>query len=124
MARTPLGPVSALRINKRRELLLTDHTFVVGLVTIGKSYTKIERLTGFDEDTVRKIIARALKRGSFHDKPRGGHPKVYTNRDERRILRAVHIDPGVTYLQLKTDLNLSFLTRTIRRLLKEYNIIR
>lgn len=124
MARTPLAPVSASGSNRRRELLPTDRAYVQGLHDAGLSYSKIRSRTGYDRSTIAKTIATASERDHHHDKPRSGRPRVCTDRDERRILRAVHADPGLTYLQLKTDLDLSFSTRTIRRLLREHNIVR
>ncbi|OAL18659.1 hypothetical protein AYO22_10478 [Fonsecaea multimorphosa] len=53
---------------------------------------------------------------------RTGRPKKITKRAERRILRAIKVNPKISYAELRRRLDLDVSDQTIRRLLHNHHI--
>jgi transposase len=84
--------------------------------------SKVQRLHGIPESSVRGICNAVVWQHHGQSKPRSGHPKKFSLRDERHVIRVVRLDPKIIYRNLlaKTGVNVS--VKTVYRLLKEEGI--
>ena len=72
--------------------------------------------------TVKDTINNSKSRNQGESAPRSGRPKVYTDRDERAILRLVRLNPKWTYRRLVAELECKPSRSIVTRILKKYNI--
>jgi Transposase len=80
----------------------------------------------FRLDFTPSIVKATLRRDSIRTAnealPRPGRPKKASDRDIRAILRYVRINPKNTYRKIRQELQLSFSSRTIKRILEPFHI--
>ena len=62
-----------------------------------KSYGEIALLESLPRATVQSTLRRIKARRSLDNKPRSGRPKIYSDQDERAIVRTARLQPKLTY---------------------------
>lgn len=93
---------------------------IVGMHEAGASVTEIGRVTGVDNQTVRKWIRRWEEEGRpLKTRPRSGRPRCTTRQDDSYILDAARRQPVTTAVEITRDLELPCSVTTTRRRLKE-----
>ena len=100
MPRTPLGPISGNRVQKK-QLTLSERGYIIGAVKWGATPTQLRDTDGIPESTVRTTLVRAESRLNNETKPRSGRPPILTRRERRHIWRIVRANPRITYKELK-----------------------
>jgi len=119
--RTPLRPISG-NIYRRKELTPYQRGQIVGYSLLSCSPTEISASLNIPESTVRDTLKKAPERHDGESSSRIGRPKLYSERDERQILRTVRLNPHLTYRQLQNQLPIKLSHDTIYRILKQNNI--
>ena len=85
----------------------------------GFSVSQIAREMGVSRPTVRRWLQRYEESGILKDLPRTGRPRQVTAHDTERIVDYVSEHPFTNAVDIKTQLQLDFSARTIRRRLHE-----
>ncbi len=80
---------------------------------LGLSRRELALKEGVNPASISKIIKRYKYQTSGKSLPRSGWPHVLDERDIRRIMRLISIDPLITVEKLHRDLFLSCSARTI-----------
>jgi hypothetical protein len=121
MLRTPLGPRSG---NARRGPELTPYARgkIVGAAQLGASPTVIATLQNLPRTTISSTIHVDPERNEGQSKPRTGRPKLYTDQDERRILRQVRLYPKCTYADVRKACVVTLCDTTLKTILKKHGI--
>jgi hypothetical protein len=96
MLRTPFGPWSG-NIRQGPELTPYARGKIIGAAGIGCTPTQIAAAQNITRGTVRSTLRLDPERNEGQSKPRSGQPKLYTDRDEYRILQQVQLHPKCTY---------------------------
>jgi hypothetical protein len=109
--RLPLGEVSPGRRNR-----------IVGARDHGIKFGPIARLEELSESTCRQIVKNAPHQTSCISNPRSGRPPLIKIHDQRRIFRAISINPKITAAQLIVDLALPCKKKSLYRFLKKSGI--
>jgi hypothetical protein len=121
MLRTPLGPRSG---NSRRGPELTPYQRgrILGAATLGRTPTRIADVENWPISTIKSTIELDLERNNGQSKPRSGRPKLYNDRDERRILRQVRLFPKCTHADVRKACAVTLCDSTLKTILKKYGI--
>jgi len=121
MIRTPLGPRSG---NARRGPELTPYARgrIVGAARAGISPAQIARDENRSYSTITSTLELDLQRDEGESKPRSGRPKLYTDRDERKILRQVRLYPKCTYEDVRRACVVTLCDTTLKTILKKHGI--
>ncbi|GBL94256.1 hypothetical protein AVEN_16783-1 [Araneus ventricosus] len=89
----------------------------------GKSVSCIGQILKFSKSTVFNIVRRFKKENSVGNKQRSGRPRKFSEREERRIVRQVRINPrtGTVKLTLKCKCRFrkSVNAETVRKVLRK-----
>jgi hypothetical protein len=98
MQRTPLAPRSE---NSRRGHELTPYARgkIIGAVQLGASPSTIVGVPNVKYSTKHTCNRPQSYRRDFE--ARQGRPKIYSNRDERHMLRQVRLYPKCTYKEVR-----------------------
>jgi transposase len=100
-------------------LSLEQRFQIISLRLQQKSWSEICKATGFSRSTVRSVVTRFLKHGTYHDLPKSGHPRKIDARGLRRLGRAVLKDPCATAEDLAREATLDSGIDAVKRALKE-----
>ena len=121
MPRPPLTNISG---NSRRGKELTPDVrgFIAGLRVAGFKAAEIRKKFRVPESTTKSTINKVLERINNESLSRPGRPPSISDREKRRIVRFVRLDPKITYRNLRKALTLTVSDDTIYRLLKEEGI--
>jgi hypothetical protein len=121
MLRTPLGPRSG---NSRRGPELTPYARgkIVGAAQMGSSPSVIAAVQNQSQTNIRNTLRLDLERNEGQSKPRSGRPKLYTDRDERRILRQVRLFPKCTYADVRKACAITLCNTTLKTILSKHSI--
>ncbi|CAK9820113.1 Transposable element Tcb1 transposase [Anthophora quadrimaculata] len=111
---------------KRREISLPQREYVVKFWKEGKSQREISKLMDIPRSTIQYILKKFKEDKITVNKPRQGRPKLLTNREESRILRAVKQDSSISTPEIQEKvlipLGKSVSCDTIRRVLYRANL--
>jgi len=121
MIRSPLDPISSNRVHKH-EYTPYQRGLIHEAISGGLTPSKVQRLYGISESSVRDICNAAVWQHHGQSKSRSGRPKKLSLRDERHIIRVVRLDPKITYRNLLTKTGIDVSAKTVYRLLKEKGI--
>ena len=94
---------------------------IIKLSERGLSYRKIGQETGTPFSTVQTIIRRYKNEHRVEDKPKSGRPKLFTDRDERLILRRVRDNPQISAVEVSSNMRVNAHPESVRRVLKRAN---
>jgi transposase len=121
MLRTPLGPRSG---NSRGGPELTPYARgkIIGAAESGKSPSCIATSQKLSRSTIYHTIYADPERNEGQSKPRSGRPKLYTDRDERRILRQVRLYPKCTYADVRRACAVTLCDTTLKTILGKHGI--
>ena len=123
--RTPLREINANRLPST-ELTKEQRSQIITLRHRGDSWLEIAESTGFPIRTCRTTYSRlAVQReltGNYASLPRNGRPKALSQHNKRRLLRAVRLDPYITYKTIRFEMHYPYSKSTIYRFLDVYNI--
>ena len=107
-----------LRLPKK--YLNPDERFrIISLQLQQKSWEEIFRETGENKSTIRNIVNRFLKHGTYHDLPKPGCVCKLDDRALRRLGHAVLKDPTTTIQELAREATLDSGENAVKRALKE-----
>ena len=121
MIRSPLGPISSNRVHKQ-EYTPYQRGLIHGVISGGLTPSKVQRLHGIPESSIRGICNAAVWQHHGESIRRSGRPKKLSLRDERHIIRVVRLDPKITYKNLLAKTGVDVSTKIVYRLLKEEGI--
>jgi transposase len=121
MQRVPLGPRSG-NIRRGPELSPFTRAKIVGARDFGGTPTQIGTRYNLAESTIRSTLKLDPERSNGISKPRSGRPKLYTEREERCILRQVRLHPKCTYADVRRACLVTLCDSTLRRILKKHGI--
>ncbi|GBL64137.1 Transposable element Tcb1 transposase [Araneus ventricosus] len=91
----------------------------------GRSERKIGEIVNVSKSTVHNIISKDKKTKSGKNRPRTGHPRCFTEREERWIVRKVICNPKTSAVKLTVKaqqrFNKSVNPETVQNILRKYN---
>jgi transposase len=119
--RRPLSEISGNR-PEGHELTVNDRAQIIGAIKCGVSIADAARTLDFPPSTVKTTIRRDSVRSANATLPRSGRPSKASARDIRTIIRYVRINPKHTYRQIRQELQLSFSSRTVKRIIEPFHI--
>jgi Transposase/DDE superfamily endonuclease len=111
-------------VNRTPNTELSPHirSVIIGMHIAGQNASQIARILKLPGATIRDQIRLFPQRHANQSLPRSGHPRVYTDRDERRILRIIRKEPKIRWRCLKLTTGLDISLWTFKRLLKRHGI--
>jgi transposase len=93
----------------------------------GLSWNQIAKRTGKDRTTCLRICKRIKETSSFKDKARTGRPRIFTDRDRRRIVRILRKSKVKTAeavrKEVASNLNIKVCHNTIAKTLREFGYV-
>lgn len=89
---------------------------------LGLSRRELALKEGVNPASISKIVKRYKQQTSGKSLPLPGRPRVLDERDIRRILRLIRIEPLITLEKLRRDLSLSCSARTVGAELKRRGV--
>lgn len=92
---------------------------IIGAKLTGKKTAEVARLFELPYSTTRDVWNRFCSRGTTHNAPRSGRPKIATPRLSRRIIREVRKNRRLPLYEIAKQVSPRLATRTIRRILAE-----
>src|SRR4051794_17963944 len=119
--RTPLGSISG---NRARGVETTPYTRgkIVGMHMAGAKPREIRAVLS----VTKNAIATALKNDELKlegaSKPRSGQPYLWTERDDRTMLRSMRISPKLSFEARRQSTGLKMSNSYQRRLARAHNI--
>jgi IS30 family transposase len=118
------GPLQEISGNRPidHELKINDRAQIVGAVKCGIKLAETARALDFTPSTVKTTVRRNSIRHANEALPRSGRSKKASARDIRAIIRYVRINPKNTYRKIRQELQISFSSRTIKRILEPFHI--
>jgi Transposase len=121
MPRAPLGEIDG---NRRPHTELSP--YLRGQIKrshqLGQGYKKIGKELKIAHSTVRYTLNINPYRIDGETLPRAGRPKLYTEKDARRIVRFIRIHPKSTYQDIKQNLHTYLSHDTLGRILADKGI--
>jgi len=120
--RRPLSNIP-INISTRQELSSDAKNKIYGRALAGQSAREIEAAECVPKSTIDGLLQRVEQRNTTNNLPRSGQPKIYTERDKRRIIFQVRLSPKITYNELRRINGFQFSYDTIRTILNNHGII-
>lgn len=119
--RTPLAIIDS---NRRSGYQLTtdQKSRIVGRSLAGQNHTKIALSEGLPRSTVSSLLRRVATRHTIANNPRSGRRRVYTDQDERAVLRSIRNSPKLTFEQLRSATGLNFTQKVFKAICNKHNI--
>ena len=111
-------------VNRIPNTELSPHirSVIIGMHIAGQNPSQIARILHLPRRTIRDQIRLFPLRHANQSLPRPGQPRVYTDRDERRIIRLIRRESKIQWRCLKLTTNIDISLRTFKRLLKKHHI--
>lgn len=91
--RTPLAQTDGNRRPPNHELTPYERGKIEGAAAGGLSHSQIRALVKRDRSTIATTLRRAGVRQDGYSQPRKGRPQVYSERDQRTMLRNLRLQP-------------------------------
>lgn len=120
--RRPLSNIP-VNISSRRQLSSSAKDRIHGRALAGQSAREISSAERAPKSTIDHLLQRVEHRNTTANLPRSGRPRIYNDRDERRIIRQVRLSPKITYNDLRRETSLNFSRDVLRRILRDYGIL-
>ncbi|GBM46880.1 hypothetical protein AVEN_10723-1 [Araneus ventricosus] len=109
---------------RNKDISVDVRNLVISHWKNGKSVRCIGQILKLSKSTVFNIIRRFKKTNSVESKQRSGHPRTFSEREERWIVRQVHINPRTSAVKLtlkcKSRLRKSVNPETVRNVLRKH----
>lgn len=121
MPRVPLKEISA-NTARGKELTPYQRGIIVGRAAAGDTVHAISRDLNICVSTVKYTLAKAKERDQGNSVQRTGRPKSYTDRDERRILRIVQLEPKITYQNITRLTGIEISRGTLYNIISKHGI--
>lgn len=106
----------------RKELSQALRIQITTALDWGHSVREICEKYSVSRSAVYYTKKRQLVRQNNASLPRSGRPKKLSDREERRLLRYIRLNPKATFKKISTDIQCPVGRTTIKSILKEYNI--
>jgi transposase len=121
---TPRTPLAEIDGNKTARVEHSPYVRgqIIGLRDAGLKWSDIERKLHVPISTCYDIYSRKDLTSDGRSAPRSGRPRLWSKRDERKVVRIARLKLFLTYTQLKFEASVTFSHSTIRRILDVYNI--
>ena len=121
---TPRRALQPLSLNRvaGTELSLEHKHVLYGRARAGESAGEIAIAEALPKSTVQKVLRQGTTTGSLALATRVGRPKIHNDRDDRKILRIIRINPKITYAGLRREAGLEFSRSTYYRILRANGI--
>ena len=107
---------------KGKEISVDERKIILKLREDGESFREIGRVVNRTESSVRYVIQTFKKTGIITSKPRSGRPRILTDRETRKVVSLVKVNPRLTASQIAEDVKLQFkktiCSDTARKILK------
>jgi IS30 family transposase len=103
-------------------LTVNNRAQIIGAIKRGTSIANPARTLDLHPSPFKSTIRREPLRNTNNSLPRSGRPKKAEERDNRTIVRYSQINLKKTYRQIRKDLQLSFSSRTIKRILEPCHV--
>ena len=120
--RTPLGLITLNRIRKKQLSLYTKGK-IIGARLFSVKPADIVRIFEIPDQTVHDTINNAISRPYRTPLQKPGRPVLYTDRDERLILRFVRTHRKTKYTVIKYEYGLTISYSSIKRILRKNRIL-
>lgn len=108
---------------KGKETTPEERKLILAMRNEGKTFAEISRLFGRNESTIRSVYQRYKDAEDLTNKKRTGRPKVFNERDCRKIVSYVSKNPRATSSEIaagmKQEVDKTVCNRTIRNVLKK-----
>lgn len=119
--RRPLAPIGANRV-QNSQLSEVQRAQIFGQAVAGAGDAAIALKEHLPLSTIKSTIAKVRKRHSVVTAPRKGRPKVFSDRDQRHLLRYIRANPQATWSAIKTATGLEFSRQWLSHIMKEHHI--
>jgi Transposase len=119
--RTPLGVISG---NARKPIDLTpfQRGQISGKANAGQTAPEISKNLKIPDSTVRRTLTLQPQRPDRKSLPKSGRHRISAVLDVRNILRLVRATPKITYKKIRKELDITFLSDTLKRILERKGI--
>ncbi|GBO45167.1 hypothetical protein AVEN_62607-1 [Araneus ventricosus] len=111
-------------ISRNKDISADLRNLVISHWKNGKSVRCIGQILKFSKSTVFNIIRRFKKTNTVENKQRSGRPRTFSEREERWIVRQVHINPRTSAVKLtlkcKCRFRKSVNPETVRNVLEKH----
>src|SRR5579871_6620288 len=101
--RTPLRAIDGNRRGRGPDITPYMRGKIVGHAEAGDSPTEIQAVLGVSRGAVRGSIAQDNARPEGLSASRSGRPPIYTDREERMMLRHLRLYPKSTFNERRED---------------------
>lgn len=121
---TPRTPLSSTTGNRQRgpELSPYQRGLIIGATIGGMSPREIEDEMQLSRGAIRTTIAMDETRSEGVSCPRSGRPRIYTDRDDRMMLRHLRFYPKAKFEARRKDTGLKMSNTYIKNLARRYGI--
>jgi transposase len=120
--RTPLRSIDRNIQGRGPELSPYERGKIEGARIAGMSPREIELHLDRSRSAVRGTIALEISRSNGESLPRTGRPIIYTDRDNRTMLRNLRLHPKSTFQERRDDTGLKMSNSTIKNLARLYGL--
>lgn len=121
MLRTPLAPRSS-NVRRGPELSSFQRGIILGKRLEGCTAPKIAKDLGTPESTIKYTLYHTAQNPNGVTKARTGRPKKLTDREQRRLIRIVRLEPRKAYLEVKKELGVEIHKNTLYNYLSDYGL--
>ncbi|GBL99125.1 hypothetical protein AVEN_64120-1 [Araneus ventricosus] len=109
---------------RKKDIPVDVRNLVISHWKNGKSICCIGQILKLSKSTVFNIIRRFKKTNNVEKKQRSGRPRTFSEREERWIMRQVHINPRTSEVKLtlkgKSRFRKSVNPETVRNVLRKH----
>jgi hypothetical protein len=120
----PRRPLAEINVNRALKHELSP--YLRGIIdrsrSLGQSCDTIAKTLKLAPSTVSYTLDKSTQRDEGHSLLRLGRPKLYTERDSRRIIHFVRVHPKSTYEAIRQNLHIYLFHDTFGRILAEVGI--
>ena len=120
--RTPLHTIDGNRKGRGPDITPYMRGKIVGRANAGDSPAEIQAAFGVSRGAVRGSIIQDHVRPKGESAPHSGRPRIYTDRDERRMLQHLRLYPKSTFNEHRQDCNTQISNSTIKRLARKHGL--
>ena len=106
-------------MGRAKEIPLDVRRQIIKLRLKGKSYRKIERITGVRNNTCCRIINRVMETSTCKNAPRSGRPLKLSLRDLRALEREITKNPHASLADIVESSGVKIPVRSLQEYLKK-----
>ena len=119
--RTPIGVISG-NIQKKKQLTPYQRGKITGAAQFGHSPAEIAKEFNRPDSTIRTTLKLDPLRDKGETRERSGRPCEYTERDIRKLIRHVRINPKHIWAEVKKACGFTWHKDTLKRMLEPSGI--